>query len=1428
MGFMGEFISTILKKNAIFQLKMVIYFQRYFLFLLYLLNCSYLLCIIIKNYDQYNSNQVLVIIIMTPIIIILAFLNDFINLRKNQKHILSFLLIGLSLEYHLQALQEIDCALSSLQFSYFIITIIKEHYLIQNSNLQILQIIIIVFYMISRILICQIKDQSIYCKIILCIFTPFIGFQRQIQNTAEPIKVGGEQIISNSNIQNLTPLKNSEIQHISKKQAQKLKNKMTINTSTNKNQNQADLSFNKYLSTYMVNQEETKNKDIGFEGLILAQSILQSIQTGIIMVNNSFKIEFCNQEMKKFFQVQDKQSILENLMEIKLKGQQNIQNYAQFSNNNKTIIHSNSYQDLRQNNKDNVSSINNTNNNEQSQFKKKNATTCSYSTTSQIRKLSTDKHRTISFQKSAHRNTLIQNPTKDNQNKLTSFDAQNNNRKKESSLSSNNFVQPKETEEKHNLFKNNQLSNFKNLENGQEDLTISFSNLSQMGLKQGKLQEFQHALQTNEFQIRTDNANFDKNYSNISEYNFKKCIIPQKVLQIFEQEDVYMGDLIKVIFEQQDRAYFNNCYSQNDLHENFNKFDSFDNKVKTEGLLKSYKALDQNQKQTTDQQNERCISYYIDKNNLVVNLKQSYQYEVKYIQIRIGFYIQKQNFEWNTQSFVIIEIFDLDQLTLNLQEQEISDYKNRMLASVSHELRTPLNCSIQMLNMLFDKFNQHSSSYSNQEIVEINQSLVKPALISNQLLINIINDILDYAQINAGYFKLVFASFSLLEIVTECAELMHFQATQKGLTFDLFFDSNLPEFINSDQNRIRQVLLNLLSNSLKFTDKGNIEIRVTSLNSNLIKIDVKDTGCGIPQDNLNKIFESFGNKQNSKFLNTQGAGLGLSVANNLAMGLGGNKKIEVKSKVNEGTCFSFYILNRESHKQGCEIKLKDIFNKRLVKWESINENTLLKTMSFTTQKNFQQQQLIVRNNPTNGLKNQSKTDNLDRSSSLSSNKLRSSVNYVNSELQQEFISFSMRPSQVIQSSNESANNYRVFPSFLGFTQAFSNLNNDISSPHNKTSNFNHAIFKNIRTQESFTQQNSLHNNNNNNQQQQQQPNILFTQQQPSIFSLNIKNKPVKSVNKTLSINENQYSFEQSDTSERQITKPQVIQDQSLNKNIDHSNQIISESCQIQEDQQVNKNQVQDQLIFNASKNQNFDQIENLQSDEYFNFINQNLNPITINDNFAQQDNVQNSHISDSSTQLENTKISSQIVKEIMSKRDTFNNRIDKGKQNESLSKQKDQQSNSNKQPDIATKIKAIQWKCQCPKILIVDDNDFNLYTIQIRLQQYAISVDKASSGLIAIDKCKQMYISNNCCQKYVAILMDIDMPIKDGHQTTKEIIEFFNSYNIKIPLISACSAFVQESEKKKALQSGMQFYITKPIQTSQLELFLEKAFSDYF
>ncbi|EGR30683.1 hypothetical protein IMG5_125740 [Ichthyophthirius multifiliis] len=155
-------------------------------------------------------------------------------------------------------------------------------------------------------------------------------------------------------------------------------------------------------------------------------------------------------------------------------------------------------------------------------------------------------------------------------------------------------------------------------------------------------------------------------------------------------------------------------------------------------------------------------------------------------------------------------------------------------------------------------------------------------------------------------------------------------------------EKNVPEQINSDQNRFKQVLLNLCSNSLKFTQKGQIQIQVYLIEKNLIKISVSDTGCGIPKKYIKTLCESFG-KPNFMF-NTIGAGLGLSISNTLAMGLGGNRKLETESVEGKGSIFSFYVLNREQSKRTCKLsKSQDFY-----KWISLSTSQQFMSQNGTT------------------------------------------------------------------------------------------------------------------------------------------------------------------------------------------------------------------------------------------------------------------------------------------------------------------------------------------------------------------------------------------------------------------------------------------------------------------------------------------------
>ncbi|KAL4427048.1 hypothetical protein ABPG74_001003 [Tetrahymena malaccensis] len=254
---------------------------------------------------------------------------------------------------------------------------------------------------------------------------------------------------------------------------------------------------------------------------------------------------------------------------------------------------------------------------------------------------------------------------------------------------------------------------------------------------------------------------------------------------------------------------------------------------------------------------------------------------------------------------ILIMIDDISQ-QIKMKELEIKNQcKMRMLASISHELRTPLNCSMTLLEVL-------KNLVSNP----LAQEFIDPALNSQHLLLNIINDILDFAQIDVGKFKFSYENFDLKSIIQNCLKLIEMQSNIKNIQLLTDFSEEVNYQFYSDPTRIRQIILNLLSNALKFTQKGFIMIRVEKFNESLTKITVEDTGIGIASEDIQKIFEIFGkvDLKNNKLLNTQGAGLGLSIASQLARGLGQNKKIQVHSELGKGSSFSFFLENKINQK----------------------------------------------------------------------------------------------------------------------------------------------------------------------------------------------------------------------------------------------------------------------------------------------------------------------------------------------------------------------------------------------------------------------------------------------------------------------------------------------------------------------------------
>jgi signal transduction histidine kinase/DNA-binding response OmpR family regulator len=224
--------------------------------------------------------------------------------------------------------------------------------------------------------------------------------------------------------------------------------------------------------------------------------------------------------------------------------------------------------------------------------------------------------------------------------------------------------------------------------------------------------------------------------------------------------------------------------------------------------------------------------------------------------------------------------------------------KGTFLASMSHEIRTPMNGVIGMTTMLLDT----KLTAAQREYVEVIRA-------SGDGLLTIINDILDFSKIDAGKLAIELEPFDPTDCIEDALELVAPQAFAKGLQLTYQIESALPPVIVSDITRVRQILFNLLSNAIKFTDSGDITVAAAATTiaagSVEVRFSVSDTGIGIPEDQLDRLFKSFSQVDASTTRKYGGTGLGLAICRRLAEMLGG--RIWVESVPGEGSRFSFTI-----------------------------------------------------------------------------------------------------------------------------------------------------------------------------------------------------------------------------------------------------------------------------------------------------------------------------------------------------------------------------------------------------------------------------------------------------------------------------------------------------------------------------------------
>ena len=226
--------------------------------------------------------------------------------------------------------------------------------------------------------------------------------------------------------------------------------------------------------------------------------------------------------------------------------------------------------------------------------------------------------------------------------------------------------------------------------------------------------------------------------------------------------------------------------------------------------------------------------------------------------------------------------------------------KSEFLANMSHEIRTPMNAIIGFTELLSEQIQDSKL-----------KSFVTTIRSAGNALLLLINDILDLSKIEAGKLTLTKEVCNPHSLFEEVSNIFTMNVRNKGLDFILDVDELIPHALLLDSARIRQILFNLVGNAVKFTDEGVITLRATALNEDAIhskidlRIDVEDTGIGIPSDKLEQIFESFQQQEGQSIRKYGGTGLGLSISKRLTELMNGT--ISVSSELDKGSCFSIYL-----------------------------------------------------------------------------------------------------------------------------------------------------------------------------------------------------------------------------------------------------------------------------------------------------------------------------------------------------------------------------------------------------------------------------------------------------------------------------------------------------------------------------------------